>query len=159
MKGNNKMTSFNYTIKNINNIHARPLSDLAKIAKDSKCCVIISDSKKNKKDVKKIIGTHYTKLSTFLPHMLCGLRQSFYTLDTLHKKRNLLELYILNICIKRMVIQKIGATPCLQHAERGVQRMVLYTTPGYGTDRRHKRTGIAHNCEAQQISKFKKFIF
>lgn len=56
MKGNNKMTSFNYTIKNINNIHARPLSDLAKIAKDSKCCVIISDSKKNKKDVKKIIG-------------------------------------------------------------------------------------------------------
>ncbi|ADG70787.1 HPr family phosphocarrier protein [Brachyspira murdochii] len=50
------MTSFNYTIKNINNIHARPLSDLAKIAKDSKCNVIISDSKKNKKDVKKIIG-------------------------------------------------------------------------------------------------------
>lgn len=50
------MISFNYTIKNINNIHARPLSDLAKIAKDSKCSVIISDSKKNKKDVKKIIG-------------------------------------------------------------------------------------------------------
>ncbi|PCG18791.1 HPr family phosphocarrier protein [Brachyspira sp. G79] len=50
------MTSFNYTIKNINNIHARPLSDLAKIAKDSKCCVIIIDSKQNKKDVKKIIG-------------------------------------------------------------------------------------------------------
>lgn len=33
------MTEFKYTINNISNIHARPLSELAKIAKDSNCDV------------------------------------------------------------------------------------------------------------------------
>ena len=49
------MESFKYTINNTNNIHARPLSELAKIAKDSKCDVtIIKDN--TSKDIKKIIG-------------------------------------------------------------------------------------------------------
>ena len=49
------MESFKYIINNTNNIHARPLSELAKIAKDSECDVnIIKDN--ISKDIKKIIG-------------------------------------------------------------------------------------------------------
>ena len=49
------MESFKYIINNTNNIHARPLSELAKIAKDSECDVtIIKDN--TSKDIKKIIG-------------------------------------------------------------------------------------------------------
>lgn len=49
------MESFKYIINNTNNIHARPLSELAKIAKDSECDVnIIKDD--ISKDIKKIIG-------------------------------------------------------------------------------------------------------
>ena len=49
------MVTFKYIISNTNNIHARPLSDLAKIAKDSKCNVTINKGN-NSKDIKKIIG-------------------------------------------------------------------------------------------------------
>lgn len=49
------MESFKYTINNTNNIHARPLSELAKIAKDSECYVTIIKNDISK-DIKKIIG-------------------------------------------------------------------------------------------------------
>ena len=49
------MTDFYYIINNTNNIHARPLSDLAKIAKDSQCEVTITKVN-DSKDIKKIIG-------------------------------------------------------------------------------------------------------
>ena len=53
------MESFKYIINNTNNIHARPLSELAKIAKDSECDVTIIKndiSKDIKKIIEKIIG-------------------------------------------------------------------------------------------------------
>ena len=49
------MESFKYIINNTNNIHARPLSELAKIAKDSECDVTIIKYNTSK-DIKKIIG-------------------------------------------------------------------------------------------------------
>ncbi|WP_157151938.1 HPr family phosphocarrier protein [Brachyspira sp. SAP_772] len=49
------MESFKYVINNTNNIHARPLSELAKIAKDSECDVIIIKDDISK-DIKKMIG-------------------------------------------------------------------------------------------------------
>ena len=49
------MESFKYIINNTNNIHARPLSELAKIAKDSECDVTIIKNDISK-DIKKIIG-------------------------------------------------------------------------------------------------------
>lgn len=49
------MESFKYIINNTNNIHARPLSELAKIAKDSECDVNIMKDDISK-DIKKIIG-------------------------------------------------------------------------------------------------------
>ena len=49
------MTEFKYIINNISNIHARPLSELAKIAKDSNCEVSVKKGE-NSKDLKKIIG-------------------------------------------------------------------------------------------------------
>ena len=49
------MESFKYIINNTNNIHARPLSELAKIAKDSECDVTITKDNISK-DIKKIIG-------------------------------------------------------------------------------------------------------
>ena len=49
------MESFKYIINNTNNIHARPLSELAKIAKDSECDVNITKDNTSK-DIKKIIG-------------------------------------------------------------------------------------------------------
>ena len=58
------MTDFNYIINNTNNIHARPLSDLAKIAKDSQCEVTIIKGN-NSKDIKKIIAIdtpYYSKV-------------------------------------------------------------------------------------------------
>lgn len=51
------MIVFEYKIKNLNNIHARPLSELAKIVKDSKCIVMIKkgrEIKDNKYDSIKI---------------------------------------------------------------------------------------------------------
>ena len=55
------MTEFKYTINNISNIHARPLSELAKIAKDSNCEVSVKKGE-NLKDLKKIIGLIQLKL-------------------------------------------------------------------------------------------------
>lgn len=55
------MTSFKYTIKNLNNIHARPLSELAKIVKDGKCEVAINKGG-DIKDIKNIIGMIQLKL-------------------------------------------------------------------------------------------------
>ncbi len=55
------MIEFKYIINNINNIHARPLSELAKIAKDSNCNVSVKKGN-NSKDLKKIIGLIQLKL-------------------------------------------------------------------------------------------------
>ena len=55
------MTEFKYIINNISNIHARPLSELAKIAKDSNCEVSVKKGE-NSKDLKKIIGLIQLKL-------------------------------------------------------------------------------------------------
>lgn len=55
------MIVFEYKIKNLNNIHARPLSKLAKIVKDSKCIVMIKKGREIK-DIKKIISMIQLKL-------------------------------------------------------------------------------------------------
>ena len=55
------MIVFEYKIKNLNNIHARPLSELAKIVKDSKCIVMIKKGREIK-DIKKIISMIQLKL-------------------------------------------------------------------------------------------------
>ncbi|WP_300367103.1 HPr family phosphocarrier protein [Brachyspira sp.] len=55
------MTEVKYIINNISNIHARPLSELAKIAKDSNCEVSVKKGE-NVKDIKKIIGLIQLKL-------------------------------------------------------------------------------------------------
>lgn len=55
------MTEFKYIINNISNIHARPLSELAKIAKDSNCEISVKKDG-NLKDLKKIIGLIQLKL-------------------------------------------------------------------------------------------------
>ena len=55
------MIVFEYKIKNLNNIHARPLGELAKIVKDSKCIVMIKKGREIK-DIKKIISMIQLKL-------------------------------------------------------------------------------------------------
>ena len=55
------MIVFEYKIKNLNNIHARHLSELAKIVKDSKCIVMIKKGREIK-DIKKIISMIQLKL-------------------------------------------------------------------------------------------------
>lgn len=55
------MIVFEYKIKNLNKIHARPLSELAKIVKDSKCIVMIKKGREIK-DIKKIISMIQLKL-------------------------------------------------------------------------------------------------
>lgn len=55
------MTAFKHTVKNLNNMHARPLSELAKIAKDGKCKVMIKKGKEIK-DIKNIINMMRLKL-------------------------------------------------------------------------------------------------
>ena len=55
------MIVFEYKIKNLNNIHSRPLSELAKIVKDSKCIVMIKKGREIK-DIKKIISMIQLKL-------------------------------------------------------------------------------------------------
>lgn len=55
------MIVFEYKIKNLNNIHARPLNELAKIVKDSKCIVMIKKGREIK-DIEKIISMIQLKL-------------------------------------------------------------------------------------------------
>lgn len=55
------MISFEYTIKNINNIHARPLTELAEIVKQSKCDIMIEKDSLIK-DLTKIISMIQLKL-------------------------------------------------------------------------------------------------
>lgn len=55
------MISFEYTIKNINNIHARPLTELADIVKQSKCDIMIEKDSLIK-DLTKIISMIQLKL-------------------------------------------------------------------------------------------------